>query len=423
MNKTTMRQIFKKIWISILCFVFLISGCAKVDQSTSNPLNQEKSSAVVTDEDMPSEGNKEKYEADYEYLWDILENKYPYLNYIDENIVKTQDLHDRYGMELENVNDDAGFMDLIHRMLGEMEYFAHLDVITPNVYKNLYSILLLDENVYSMMYGDADKDGHILNNPKLSEIYDKPSHYEEYQEEENSNALNEIDIRYYSDCKALYMRISSFEHALVERDQNIVYDTITQYPDTEHIIFDIAANHGGDNTYWMDNIVAPFGGHYDFRYRIFYKSSEFSDMPLLATSELEDRPEWVDTLGLNLYCENDWAIPEEKDDKKLIKGNIKRWILVGENTYSAAERFSCFCKYSGWATLVGTRTGGDGLGSVVFDMLPDSGIMIQFNCAVGENPDGTINAVVGTSPDVNCNEKGHIVSPLERCLELIREGQ
>ena len=62
-------------------------------------------------------------------------------------------------------------------------------------------------------------------------------------------------------------------------------------------------------------------------------------------------------------------------------------------------------------------------GSVVFDMLPDSGIIIQFNCAAGENPDGTINAVVGTSPDVNCNEKGHIVSPLERCLELIREGQ
>ena len=135
-----MRQIFKKIWISTLCFVFWVSGCAKADQSTADPLNQEKSSAVVTDEDMPSEGNKEKYEADYEYLWDILENKYPYLNYIDENIVKTQDLHDRYGIELENVNDDAGFMDLIHRMLGEMKYFAHLDVITPNAYKNLYSM-------------------------------------------------------------------------------------------------------------------------------------------------------------------------------------------------------------------------------------------------------------------------------------------
>ena len=100
---------------------------------------------ISADMDKSEPEQKTPYENDYEYLWNILENKYPYLAYIDENIVGTQDLHDRYALELENVHDDVGFMDLIHIMLGEMQHFAHLDILTPNEYQDLYSVLLLDE--------------------------------------------------------------------------------------------------------------------------------------------------------------------------------------------------------------------------------------------------------------------------------------
>ncbi len=96
--------------------------------------------------------------------------------------------------------------------------------------------------------------------------------------------------------------------------------------------------------------------------------------------------------------------------------NIKKWVLTSERVYSSADKFANFCKRTGWATIIGTRTGGDGLGSTpVLLMLPDSGLLIRFSAEVGENPDGSMNAAVGTLPDVVCKSK----DAFDRCLELI----
>ncbi len=81
--------------------------------------------------------------------------------------------------------------------------------------------------------------------------------------------------------------------------------------------------------------------------------------------------------------------------------NGKIYMLVDDKVYSSAESFAAFAKATGWAQLIGTRTGGDGIG---FDpvpvVLPNSGLIIRFPAEMGLNPDGSVNDEVATEPDI-----------------------
>ena len=77
------------------------------------------------------------------------------------------------------------------------------------------------------------------------------------------------------------------------------------------------------------------------------------------------------------------------------------WVLVDESVYSASESFAMFCQQTGFATLVGRQTGGDGIGiDPVYLQLPNSGILVQYTPLFGLNPDGSSNEEVGTTPDL-----------------------
>lgn len=96
------------------------------------------------------------------------------------------------------------------------------------------------------------------------------------------------------------------------------------------------------------------------------------------------------------------------------------WLLTSERVYSASEYFAVFCKDTGFATLVGTPTGGDGVGLMPFmHALPNTGICFQFSAQNGLNLDGACNEEFGTAPDI-------AVTPdqdaLEVCLAAIRAG-
>ena len=78
------------------------------------------------------------------------------------------------------------------------------------------------------------------------------------------------------------------------------------------------------------------------------------------------------------------------------------WVLVGPAVYSASESFAVFCQETGFATLVGSPTGGDGIGALdpVFLQLPNSGILVQFTMMFGLNGDGSSSEEAGTTPDI-----------------------
>jgi C-terminal processing protease CtpA/Prc len=84
--------------------------------------------------------------------------------------------------------------------------------------------------------------------------------------------------------------------------------------------------------------------------------------------------------------------------------------------YSSSEGFAIFAKAHGWATLVGQRTGGDGMGITPFHaVLPESGLIMRYSGENGLNPDGGSNAEYHTAPNITCKSE----AALDVCLARI----
>jgi len=384
----------KQRFIAWICALLLLSGCA-----AAAPQRE------VND-----------FREDYERLWAELERSYPYLPYLTARGIDVPALRTRYAEAVPDAADEAAFAALLRRMFSEMDNFAHLDLVTPELYRTYYA--------YYMPGGEtSDAFREVLTDRRLSARYQPP---DSAAAAADAAGRPEVTALYYPDCKALHLRISSFAQELVDRDAGVVTAALDRYPEAEHIVFDITGNGGGSDWYWIQDLVAPFGGSYEFACRGFFSGGGlhdrfFPDAPSVPVSELTDAPDWAEELGLDRCVITRMTLPFDGVGEPTAEGNrARRWLLVDGRVYSAADKFACFCRSTGWATLVGTPTAGDGLGvAPVLLLLPDSGLLVRFSSEAGENPDGTMNAARGTAPDVACIRSR---LPLSQCLELIRRG-
>ena len=141
-------------------------------------------------------------------------------------------------------------------------------------------------------------------------------------------------------------------------------------------------------------------------------------------SSLQDVPDWVREYGLDRYFTGGFSYYKGALGSRVVSlpaaaAGCRRWVLTDRAVYSSSDNFACFCKDTGWATLVGQTTGGDGLHSMpVLAPLKNTGILFRFSGAAGEGPGGIPNAIQGVEPDHPCESDG---DALEYCLELIRQ--
>ncbi len=76
--------------------------------------------------------------------------------------------------------------------------------------------------------------------------------------------------------------------------------------------------------------------------------------------------------------------------------------LVDDRSGSATDDFANAVKRMGYATVVGTNTGGGAAAYVAPPVirLPNSGMNFRVETDLVINPDGSINEIVGTPPDI-----------------------
>lgn len=181
------------------------------------------------------------------------------------------------------------------------------------------------------------------------------------------------------------------------------------------LIIDIRGNNGGDPAYWMDFVVAPL-----------------ISKPIIYTETAAVKDDFVKLWGDNFnrylnaeqgllarqlhfssvkevtgspYFDNSWRVFEvtrEIDPKDTLPFSGKIYLLADQNSFSASEDLALFCKETGFAKIVGTRTGG---GAAVFLLshifkLPESEILLNIEMEESLNPNGSINELVGTAPDI-----------------------
>lgn len=97
------------------------------------------------------------------------------------------------------------------------------------------------------------------------------------------------------------------------------------------------------------------------------------------------------------------SIIESSEDSIHYKGKI--YLLVDNGVYSSAEMLASFCKETKLATLVGSRTGGDGIGFDPMQVdLPNTAFVLRFSNNMGITESGSINELDQTVPDIIVQE-------------------
>lgn len=377
---------------------------------------------------LDGEDSRSIYLDDFDEMWKLLEECYPYFNAIERKGINVSDIKEQSRIDLENnlENNEGfeGFFKSAHQVCASLGYFAHLRPVDRSHYQYLSNLVIHEED--RRAFEDWFS---VLNQPRSAELYKAPAG-ERTEEAAFVSSSLPMDpfVRLYPDEGVGYIRLRSFDGSIAQRDQQKIERFLQDTRDYGHIIIDITGNPGGSTYYWH-NITEPLGGRYSYEYYAFYTAAAAEKMPLSVPRaqlrSMEDLPEDVaflhpeDKEKLGYYTElshrYDWGSPR-------IPHKARRWLLVDQQVYSAAEELAVFCKETGWAVLVGHSTMGDGMGSGMpgIAALPNTGLILQFSSDYCLNSDGSCNAESGTSPDILC-QSGE--TPIMACLrQLETEG-
>lgn len=379
---------------------------------------------------------REQKLQDHEYFWHILETCWPVKGPAIRSGIDWEGAKERSRKAACESKDDLEFFKAMVQIHNDMKMFCHLWIFDPaarKYYQDLFSKLqdMQQEKDYSawaepllLEAGDRFHEQFDEAHPGLrmkGEEYVRPAGAAGKPEEELKFAI-------LKDGKVAYLYIRDLDMMRLEEDRPKIFNFLQEIKDYDHLILDFRRNGGGATDYWRKLLVAPtikeplameayMGFIVNDETRRFVMNDEdtvgrvrpISELPELPNLVKEELAPLTHFVPLNHTVEPD---PEHRG----FTGKV--WMLVSPRVYSSAESFAVFAKNSGWATLVGSRTGGDGIGITPFHYaMPNSGICWRISAVYGINPDGSCNQVDRTTPHIECEPN----EALGRCLMEIEK--
>lgn len=422
----------KRFFALAILSVFLCAGCgANTKEESSSPASSESSleSSAVTSETL----DQEAFLEDYDYFWTALRENCPLLEPAKRTGIDVDQIEEDYRKRVESCTNLSLFYETMRLVTSEFNGFGHITLLETKDY-DYY------RNLYTEMGDSRAVQAEILTSKEVQKTYNQLKHYRLSQETPQvvqlsvTNAMpatTSITVEEVT-SETMLITIPTFDANTVESDGPILREIYqeAQASGKKNLILDLTQNSGGSNRYWMDNIVAPNLSEfilydqyslvpmteYNQRFYDTYGIAEF----LHPISELPDFPNIneADMAAFDqfLFMQN---FVEPSEDAPLFQGKI--WVLTSHKVFSASDSFANYCKQTGFATLVGETTGGDGLGSgdPFLMELPNTHLVFRYTGFYGLNSDGSCNAEMGTTPDIPLAEGK---TALETCLQAIEEG-
>lgn len=338
---------------------------------------------------------KEKLE-DFNYMYEVIKEGHPFLE-VNKRVHGIDWLanKEKYEERIRNTTNDKEFINEMQYSLSKLNN-GHSHVVTDNTFFKL--VKELDKKFKWYDFWD---------NPKVIKRYEEAT--ETVNETDNYTKGSSVFVNDVVDDKIGYLRLSEMVvlDEDIERDLAIVEEYLKGLDNYEALVIDIRGNRGGNDLFW-ESIVSMIIPE-DMRrtgYTLF-RSGEIVDKYVDSTGikvrdinelialDLENMPEEVAT-DFNSFCENDRII----ESKKVSNFNGKIYLLIDRAVFSSSESFAIFAKDTGFATLIGEVTKGDGGGvaPVLFD-LPNSGLIIRIPVDMYLTSNGECNEEFKTTPD------------------------
>ena len=388
-----------------------------------------------------------EYLEDLDHLYNTLAANFPFFGVIYRS--RGVDMHERYKITREyietvgHIRDDAHFAEILnHLFIGRARSAGHFDMLQGDM-------LRLHVEVFSSQVAQFGNQFlyflYELDNPATRALHGLTDECfaPPVPGEDNlvfATTSNNIETRILESGRIAYVNILSMSHATMRLDRETLLDFYHYIADFDHLIIDIRQNGGGDARFFPDLVIAPNisqpleyhfymfmmdGGHNRRLLQTWFGSwwedtllvsSTFRpvhDDLLYRLTELND----YDARLLDFYWARHGNI-QPSQGEAIFGGKI--WLLVGERNFSASENAAAIARQTGFATLVGETTSGDGIGiNPLVLALPNSGVVVRFSPIYGTDPLGRNNQEFGTEPHVFNRPRRNA---LQTTLELIAEG-
>lgn len=360
---------------------------------------------------------------DYDAFWKNAEENYPFWRVAEETTGNDlEEIKTEYRKKIEEIENDWQFHDLIMECI---EAFGGAGHMQPFSRENCCAIMA----EIALGYEEPPHVQYIIQrmNSEKSQVfyqYDKEKDTRKLEESMEKIEAGGENFTYteYKDEKTAVLQIPEFMDVQVNVPRLKECFQKMEQAGIENAVLDIRGNGGGSDDYWINGIVAPnltktsgvdyyclYKGEESKKYAAVCRGiekvdkSEISNLPKLNREDYES----AECVGKN-------RMEIQGTDSPLFTGRF--FVLTDGYNYSSSESFVRFCKETGFATLIGETTGGDGAGynPLIFS-LPNSGICYRFSAFNFINPDGSNNEECGTEPDICANGR----DALEVCFGTI----
>ncbi len=362
--------------------------------------------------------SKEDYIEDFNFAYNILKEHYPFFE-VNKKLYGIDWLNnkEKYEAYIAESKNDADFFSRMNEVLSELNNL-HTQLVPSYMgleyYISYYSNpkCTWRHDIAKIYEKDDVRRRYNINNEAIENVINQ---YIKSDDEVNKTYSKNLMTENIIKDKLAYIRISSLiGMEYINQDRDIVINYLNEIKDYPFLIIDIRGNGGGDSRYWayflLPNIIDK---KYETKNYLLIKSGELNKKIFEQFNFNKDVKTFLDKSSFSRHVKDilkDFdgylafdSIIEPSEDSIHYKGKI--YLLVDNGVYSSAEMLASFCKETKLATLVGSRTAGDGIGFDPMQVaLPNTAFVLRFSNNMGLTESGSINELDQTMPDIIVQE-------------------
>ena len=343
---------------------------------------------------------------DFEYLYNTIIENYPFLGVNERKYGVDWEANKEKYIEL--IKQQPDFKVALEQIVSELNN-SHTSILSKDFVENL---IYYYKNISIFSWRQMHL--RVLNNPLVQARYGLDINTNPYlntdskfMENYKSNAIVQDIVE--GKVASIYIP-SMISYDDIEQDRKLIMEYLNKVKSYQALVIDIRGNNGGDSSYWQYFLLPLLlKEQLGVKTYTFYKEGKLVEEYLkksrqnilevddLDLSSFQNLPPEISE-DFKYYTENKLDILPSEEDYIGFEGNI--YLFVDSNVFSSSESLAVYTKESGFATIIGQQTSGDGIGTEpLITMLPNSGYIFRFSKEMGITSDGTCNNEYGTTPD------------------------